>query len=104
MPANSDGIAQIKQVKQFKTLVAKHIFARINLYSLARALQVRKTRFAHQAIADDASRDAYLMLVGFEFWRCCGRIFLDDAGRRLGPAKFARKRIDSQRSDLLEFL
>src|SRR5215475_1407581 len=43
------------------------------------------------------------MLIGLEFRRGCGRIFVDDAGRRLCPAKLARERIDSQRSDLFEF-
>ena len=64
---------------------------------------MRETRLAHQAIADDAARDANFALLGLELRRRCARIFLDDRRGRLGPAKLARKRIDSQRSNLLEF-
>ena len=64
---------------------------------------MRESRFAHQAIADDPARDANFALIGLELRRRCGGILLDDRRGRLGPAKLARKRIDSQRSNLFEF-
>src|SRR5580704_960165 len=103
MPANTDVIAQIEQVKQLESLVTENIFARVNLHTLPRALQMRKARFSHQAIADEAAGNANFALFGLKVRRRCGRIFLNDARRRLRRAKFARKRINSQCSDLLEF-
>jgi len=94
MPANSDVVAQVKQVKQLESLVTENIFPCVNLNALPLALQMREARFSHQPIADDAARNANFTLLGVKLRRRRRRVFFDDRRRRLGPTKLARKRID----------
>ena len=104
MPANSDRIAQIEQMKQLESLVAQHIFTRINLHALARALQMRETRLAHQSIADDAPRYAHFALVGLEFRRRCGAEYFSTIVAGVSVQRNSRGNGSiPKRSNLLEF-
>src|SRR5690349_8420186 len=91
-------------MKQLESFFADNVFLHVDLDALASALQVRKTRLAHQAKRYDAARDTHFALSRLQFR--CGRlgVLLYESSRCIRPAKFSWIWIVPQRLDLLEFL
>ena len=104
MPAHTDGIAQVQQVKQLKSLLPDNVPSHVNLDFLSRSLEMGEPRLAHQSIRDHAPGNPHFALVRFQFRTARLSVLLYQRSRRIRPAKFTGIRIMSQRLDLFEFL
>ncbi len=67
--ANSNVIAQVEQLPQFKAGIADRIFLDVDLQPLAVLLQVREPGLAHQPYRHDASRHPHGHARRFQFLR-----------------------------------
>src|SRR5438876_11232625 len=91
-------------MEQLKTPIADGVLPDVNLYALAGTLQMRESCLAHQPVRNNASRDTHFSLVSLQIRRGRVLILVSQHGRRICPPKFARKRVQAQRLDLLQLL
>src|SRR5207245_6415549 len=102
--AHANRIAQIEQMKQFESPSSDNILLHVDLNALPAALQMREPRLPHQADGYHTPRDPYFALVCIQFRARGLSVLLYQCGRCMGPAKFPRIRVVSQRLDLFKFL
>ena len=91
-------------MEELKAAIADSILPYIDLDALARALQVREAGLPHQPVGNDTPGDAHFPFVGFQFRPGSLLVGIDQRGRSVRPAKFARKWVEAQGLNLLEFL
>src|ERR1700741_4697093 len=89
-------------MEQLETPIADGVLPDVNLNPLSGTLQMREARLAHQPVRNDAPRYAPFPLVSLQIRRGRVLILLSQHSRRISPAKFARKGIQTQRLDLLQ--
>ncbi len=104
MPAHADGISQVEQLEELEATFAHNILLYVDLDSLARPLQMRKTRLAHQSERNNAPGHAQFSLPCLQLRSGRLAVFSNQRRWRIRPTKFARKHVEAQRLDLLEFL
>src|SRR5579859_1955587 len=102
MPAHTNVVAQIQQLKKLEAPFANHIFLHVNLDSLPAALQMGKTRFPHQPVRNDSPRHSNFLFLRFQFPGLRRRVLAHQIRRRVAPAKFPWKCFKSKSLYLLQ--
>ncbi len=102
--ADADVVAQVEQFPEFESRLADRVFLDVDLETLAAALQVRETGFAHQADGHDASGNAHVDARGFEFFGRLAAVVGEDLRDGMREIVLARIGRLPESLDLLQLL
>ena len=102
--ADSDMIAQVKQLPKFVSRIADRIFLDVDLQPLAVLLQVREAGLAHQPDCHDASRNPHGHARRFQFLRRLPAVLGQNLRHGVAVVKLARIRRMPESLNLLQLL